>query len=107
MGGTVLGEFLGVQKDKWWNKTSRLTTHNNKKHVEILLKKERKKALLRFIADRLMTWKFLYVTGLKAQLALPHVSFTKQCQCRLIDIIKGQVSLIYEAGILWSKSYTV
>lgn len=90
-----------VEQNKQINNT------HTKKHVEILLKKERKKALLRFIADRLMTWKFLYVTGLKAQLALPHVSFTKQCQCRLIDIIKGQVSLIYEAGILWSKSYTV
>lgn len=30
MGGTVLGEFLGVQEDKWWNKTSRLTTHTQK-----------------------------------------------------------------------------
>lgn len=54
-----------------------------------------------------MTWKFLYVTGLKAQLALPRVSFTKLCHSRLIDTIKGQVSLIYEAGILWCKSYTV
>ena len=54
-----------------------------------------------------MTWKFLYVTGLKAQLALPRVSFTKLCYCRLIDTIKGQVSLIYEARILWCKSNTV
>lgn len=65
------------------------------------------KAILRFVAERLMTWKFLYVTGLKAQLALPRVSFIKHCQCRLIDIIKGQVGSIYEARILWSKSFSV
>lgn len=54
-----------------------------------------------------MTWKSSYASGLKAQLALPSVSFIKHCQGRLIDIIKGQVSLIYEARILWSESYNV
>lgn len=47
-----------------------------------------------------MTWRFLCVTGLKAQLALPRVSFIKQCQRRLIDIICGQVSLIYDVKFL-------
>lgn len=54
-----------------------------------------------------MTWKFSNVSGLKAQLALPSVSFIKHCQGRLIDMIKGQVSLIYEARILRSESYEV
>lgn len=58
-----------------------------------------------FVEGLLMTWKFSYVSGLKAQLALPSMSFTKHCQGRLIDTIRGQVSLIYEARNLRSKSY--
>lgn len=30
-----------------------------------------------------MTWKFLYVDGLKARLALPHMSFIEECRWRL------------------------
>lgn len=51
--------------------------------------------------------KFFYVTGLKAQLALPCVFFIRHCQFRLIDIIKGQVKLIYKAAALQSKSSKV
>lgn len=59
------------------------------------------------ICSPVITDKSFDVTGLKAQLALPCVFFIKHCQFRLIDIIKGQVNLIYKATALWSKSSKV
>lgn len=59
------------------------------------------------MCSTVITDKFFYVTGLKAQLALPCVFFIKHCQFRLIDIIKGQVNLIYKATALQSQSSKV
>lgn len=83
-------------------------TENNRKqqrYIKDFLKNESRKALCSRVTNDM---KFSVCDWFKkAQLALPCVSFMKHRQCRLIDIIKGQVSLIYEARILWSKSYTV